>query len=428
MLSTIGIASIIMLILLFCGVPVFLSVLAGSGIYFAMNPNVSSFIYAQRVISSVQSLTLLAIPFFVCSGIFMNYSGVSKRIMDLCDLITGRLWGGLAQVNVVMSTLMGGLSGSALADAAMESRILVPPMVKKGMSLEFSSVVTAASSMITPIIPPGIAMILCGSLANVSIGKLFVSGIGVGILLCAGEMITVSIISHKRGYRPTRDSRMPWREAWPIIRASIAPMCLPLVIIGGVRFGVFTATEAGAVAVIYSIILGLIYKEINLETIVGAVKETVLSTASIMMIIGAASALSWVLTKEQVPQTLTAFMVAASGTKYVFMILMNLFLLFVGMFIEGNAAMVILVPLLFPISQAFGINEIHFLMVFILNMAIGSLTPPMGTLMFVVCNETGCKVKEFIKESLPFYICMFAELIALTFIPVLTTGLVDLVY
>ncbi len=428
MLSTIGIASIIMLILLFCGVPVFLSVLAGSGIYFAMNTNVSSFIFAQRVISSVQSLTLLAIPFFVCSGIFMNYSGVTKRIMDLCDLLTGRLWGGLAQVNVVLSTLMGGLSGSALADAAMESRIMVPPMMRKGMSLEFSSVVTAASSMITPIIPPGIAMILCGSLANVSIGKLFVSGIGVGILLCFGQMLTVSIISHKRGYKPTRDKGMPWKEAWPIVRASLAPMCLPLVIIGGVRFGVFTATEAGAVAVIYSLILGLIYKEINLDTIVGAVKETVLSTASIMMIIGAASALSWVLTKEQVPQTLTRVMVDASGTKYVFMLLMNLFLLFVGMFIEGNAAMVILVPLLFPISQAFGINEIHFLMVFILNMAIGSLTPPMGTLMFVVCNETGCKIKDFIKESLPFYICMFAELLALTFIPVLTTGLVDLVY
>ena len=428
MLSTIGIASIIMLILLFCGVPVFLSVLAGSGIYFAMNTNVSSFIFAQRVISSVQSLTLLAIPFFVCSGIFMNYSGVTKRIMDLCDLLTGRLWGGLAQVNVVLSALMGGLSGSALADAAMESRIMVPPMMRKGMSLEFSSVVTAASSMITPIIPPGIAMILCGSLANVSIGKLFVSGIGVGILLCFGQMLTVSIISHKRGYRPTREKGMPWKEAWPIVRASLAPMCLPLVIIGGVRFGVFTATEAGAVAVIYSLVLGFIYKEINLDTIIGAVKETVLSTASIMMIIGAASALSWVLTKEQVPQTLTRVMVEASGTKYVFMLLMNLFLLFVGMFIEGNAAMVILVPLLFPISQAFGINEIHFLMVFILNMAIGSLTPPMGTLMFVVCNETGCKIKDFIKESLPFYICMFAELLALTFIPVLTTGLVDLVY
>ena len=428
MLSTIGIASIIMLILLFCGVPVFLSVLAGSGIYFAMNTNVSSFIFAQRVISSVQSLTLLAIPFFVCSGIFMNYSGVTKRIMDLCDLLTGRLWGGLAQVNVVLSALMGGLSGSALADAAMESRIMVPPMMRKGMSLEFSSVVTAASSMITPIIPSGIAMILCGSLANVSIGKLFVSGIGVGILLCFGQMLTVSIISHKRGYRPTREKGMPWKEAWPIVRASLAPMCLPLVIIGGVRFGVFTATEAGAVAVIYSLVLGFIYKEINLDTIVGAVKETVLSTASIMMIIGAASALSWVLTKEQVPQTLTRVMVEASGTKYVFMLLMNLFLLFVGMFIEGNAAMVILVPLLFPISQAFGINEIHFLMVFILNMAIGSLTPPMGTLMFVVCNETGCKIKDFIKESLPFYICMFAELLALTFIPVLTTGLVDLVY
>lgn len=429
-MSPVVIAVVLMLVLLFLKVPVWMSVIAGTASYFFLNPAVSSMILAQRLASSVQGLTLLAVPFFVCAGIFMNASGVSKRIMDLCDLLTGHMWGGLAQVNVLLSTLMGGLSGSNLADAAMEAKLLVPPMEAKGMSKGFSSVVTAASAMITPIIPPGIAMILCGSLANVSIGKLFVSGIGVGILLCAGEMICVSVISHKRGYKPTRakGEKLPQGEAWRIIRASILPMCLPVVIIGGVRLGVFTATEAGAVAVVYSVFLGLLYRELDMKKIIHGLKETVLSTAGIMLIIGAASALSWVLTKERIPQTLTEMMLQISPNKYVFLILMNIFLLICGMFLEGNAIMIILVPLLFPIAMQYGINEVQFLMVIIFNVSIGCMTPPMGTLMFVVCNETGCKLKEFIKESVPFFIVLIAELLMLTFIPVLTTGLVDLMY
>ncbi len=429
-MNPIVIAVGLMLVLLFLKVPVWLSVIAGTASYFLLNPAVSSMILAQRLASSVQGLTLLAVPFFVCAGIFMNSSGVSKRIMDLCDLLTGHMWGGLAQVNVLLSTLMGGLSGSNLADAAMEAKLLVPPMERKGMSKAFSSVVTAASAMITPIIPPGIAMILCGSLANVSIGKLFVSGIGVGILLCVGEMVCVSIIAHKRGYKPTRakGEKLPQGEAWRVIRASILPMCLPIIIIGGVRFGVFTATEAGAVAVIYSIFLGLLYRELTLEKIIEGIKETVLSTAGIMLIIGAASALSWVLTKERIPQMLTEVMLEISPNKYMFLLLMNLFLIVCGMFLEGNAIMIILVPLLFPIAMQYGINEIQFLMVIIFNVSIGCMTPPMGTLMFVVCNETGCKLKEFIKESVPFFTVLLIELMALTFIPVLTTGLVDLLY
>ena len=428
MSTEIAIALIVMLVLLFIKVPVFLSVIGGSAVYFLMNPDVGSLILGQRLVSSIQNLSLLAIPFFVCSGVFMNYSGVTRRIMALCDILTGRLWGGLAQVNVLLSTLMGGLSGSSLADAAMEARMLVPEMEKKGMSKEFSSVVTAASAMITPLIPPGIAMILCGSLANVSIGKLFVSGIGVGILLCVGEMITVSVISKKRGYAPTRDHKLTWKEAAPVVKEAILPMCLPFIIIGGVRLGVFTATEAGAVAVAYSVLLGLFYRELDWKTIKAGLCETVYSTAGIMLIIGAASALSWVLTKERIPQMLTEAMLEVSSNKYVFLILMNLFLLFVGMFVEGNAAMIILVPLLFPIAMNYGINEVQFLMVIIFNMAIGSLSPPMGTLMFVVCNETKCKLKNFIIESVPFYIVLIVELLALTFIPFLTTGLVDLIY
>lgn len=420
---------ILVLVLLFLKVPVFVSIIAGSVAYFFLNPDVNAMILAQRVSSAIQSTSLLAVPFFVCAGVFMNYSGVTRRIMALCDVLTGRMWGGLAQVNVLLSTMMGGLSGSSLADAAMEARMLVPEMEKKGMSKEFSSVVTAASAMITPLIPPGIAMILFGSLANLSVGKLFVSGIGVGLLLCIGEMVTVSIISRKRGYAPTRKERLHWKQVAPVLKQAILPLILPVVIIGGIRIGAFTATEAGTVAVVYSIFLGLLYKEIDWNTIMKGLKETVISTAGIMMIIGAASALSWVLTKERIPQSITELMLQVTDNKYVFLLLCNLFLLFVGMFIEGNAAMIVLVPLLYPIATGtYGIDGILFAMMFIFNMAIGSLSPPMGTLMFVVCNETKCKLSTFIKESIPFYIVLLVELFLFATVPVLTTGLVDLIY
>lgn len=429
MSTAVSVGLILVLVLLFLKVPVFVSIIAGSVAYFFLNPDVNAMILAQRVSSAIQSTSLLAVPFFVCAGVFMNYSGVTRRIMALCDVLTGRMWGGLAQVNVLLSTMMGGLSGSSLADAAMEARMLVPEMEKKGMSKEFSSVVTAASAMITPLIPPGIAMILFGSLANLSVGKLFVSGIGVGLLLCIGEMITVSIISRKRGYAPTRKERLHWKQVAPVLKQAILPLILPVVIIGGIRIGAFTATEAGTVAVVYSIFLGLLYKEIDWNTIVKGLKETVISTAGIMMIIGAASALSWVLTKERIPQSITELMLQVTDNKYVFLLLCNLFLLFVGMFIEGNAAMIVLVPLLYPIATGtYGIDGIQFAMMFIFNMAIGSLSPPMGTLMFVVCNETKCKLSTFIKESIPFYIVLLVELVLFATVPVLTTGLVDLIY
>lgn len=429
MSTAVSVGLILVLILLFLKVPVFVSIIAGSVAYFFLNPDVNTMILAQRVSSAIQSTSLLAVPFFVCAGVFMNYSGVTRRIMALCDVLTGRMWGGLAQVNVLLSTMMGGLSGSSLADAAMEARMLVPEMEKKGMSKEFSSVVTAASAMITPLIPPGIAMILFGSLANLSVGKLFVSGIGVGLLLCTGEMVTVSVISRKRGYAPNRKERLHWKQVAPVLKQAILPLILPVVIIGGIRIGAFTATEAGTVAVVYSIFLGLLYKEIDWNTIVKGLKETVISTAGIMMIIGAASALSWVLTKERIPQTITELMLQITDNKYVFLLLVNLFLLFVGMFIEGNAAMIVLVPLLYPIATGtYGIDGIQFAMMFIFNMAIGSLSPPMGTLMFVVCNETKCKLSTFIKESIPFYIVLLVELFLFATVPVLTTGLVNLIY
>ncbi|GEA19214.1 TRAP transporter large permease [Moorella sp. E306M] len=427
-MSAVSVASIVLLVLLFLRVPVFAAVLAGSVSYFILSPSVPTQIIAQRVLAGIESIPLLAVPFFLCAGVFMNYSGVTKRVMEFCEILTGNMTGGLAQVNVLLSTLMGGLSGSNLADAAMEAKILVPEMKKRGFSKEFSSVVTAVSALITPLIPPGIAMIIYGSITNVSIGKLFVAGIGPGLLLCASLMVLVAIISKKRNYRSVRDNPLTAREIFRAVAHAALPLFLPVVIIGGIRLGVFTPTEAGAVAIVYSLFLGLLYREIKLKDVLQGIRETITSTASIMVIIGAASAFAWVLTRERIPQQLTELIISTITNKYVFLLAVNAFLLLVGMFIEGNAAMVILAPLLHPVAVAYGINEIHFAIVFIFNLALGCLTPPMGTVMFVTCSITKCKISDFIREAIPFYILLLICLLLLTFIPVLSTGIVELIY
>jgi tripartite ATP-independent transporter DctM subunit len=428
MTSVISISAIVLLVLLFLKVPVFISILGGSVIYFIFNPNVNPILFAQQMITGTESISLLAIPFFVCAGTFMNYTGVTKRIMNFCSVMTGRLSGGLAQVNILLSTLMGGLSGSNLADAAMEAKMLVPEMEAKGFSKPFSTVVTAASSMITPLIPPGIAMIIYGVIANVSIGKLFVSGIGVGTFLCISMMVLVSQMSKRRGYKPLRTEKMSLADYKSVVPPAIAPLCLPIIIIGGIRLGIFTATEAGAVAILYAIFLGIFYKDLTKEAAAKAFKETVSTTSAIMLIVAAATVFSWILTKERIPQQLTEWMVSNIHSKYLFLFLVNIFLLIVGMFIEGNASMIILVPLLAPIAASYGINEIQFAMMYIFNNAIGAFSPPMGTLMFVTCSITGCKTKDFIKEAAPFYILLFVDLMLFTYFPPFTTVLVNLVY
>lgn len=421
-------SSVAMLALLFIKVPVFIAILGGSLLYFLLNPDVNSIVFAQQMILGTESISLLAIPFFVCAGIVMNYTGVTKRIMDFCEIITAHLPGGLAQVNVLLSTVMGGLSGSNLADAAMEAKMLIPEMTRKGFSLPFSSVVTAASSMITPLIPPGIAMILYGCIANVSIGKLFVSGIGVGSLLCISMMILVGIISKKRNYGVLTTEKLTREKVIGALKPAFLPLLLPIIIIGGIRVGIFTATEAGAVAILYAVALGFIYREMKASDLLRSLKETVASTSSIMLIVSSASVFSWILTRERVPQMLTEWMLDTIDSKFVFLIVVNIFLLFVGMFIEGNASMIILVPLLAPIAAQYGINEIQFAMIYIFNNAIGALSPPMGTLMFVTCSISKCPTAAFIREAIPFYILLVIDLLLITYFEPFTTFLVNLVY
>ncbi|MDR1711651.1 MAG: TRAP transporter large permease [Propionibacteriaceae bacterium] len=421
-------SAVILLVFLFLRFPVFVSLLAAALTYFFLTPGVTTSIFAQRFIAGSESPALLAIPLFVFSGVIMNATGLTKRIMNACEMVVGRRWGGLGHVTVMLATIMGGMSGSNLADAAMQSKMLVPEMNKRGFTNAYSSVLTATSAMITPLIPPGIAMIIYGSVANISIGKLFMAGVGPGLLLMVLLMAMNTFVSHRRGYKPTRTEKLTTSQVLPNIGSAAVALALPVIIIGGIRIGVFSPTEAGAVAIAYAFVVGAFYREMKLGDLRDSIVETASTTAGIMLIIAGASAYAWVLTKEKIPQSVTQYFVDNVSNPWVFMLLVNVLLLIVGMLIEGNAAMIVLVPLLAPAAEAYGFDPIHFGMVFIFNMALGALSPPMGTLMFVTCAITKCSLRDFIKEAVPFYILCLTALMLLVFFPQLTVGIVNLIW
>lgn len=429
-MSPIFISAAALLILLFLNAPVFVSITGACIAYAVANPSsmLNAMLAMQREISGMQSVPMLAIPFFVATGALMNYCGITKRMLRFCKVLTQHMYGGLGQVNIVLSTLMGGMSGSSLADAAMEAKLLVPDMIATGYPNGFASAITAASSMITPLIPPGIAAIIYGSITGTSIGRLFVAGIFPAILLCASMMFLVSRYSKAHGIPRMSEDRPSGRELWDAFRPAILPLCLPIIIIGGIRLGFFTPTEAGAIAILYALILGILYREIRFDNVLTCIKDTVATTSSIMLIVGAATCFSWILTWEKVPQNLTTALISLCGNKYVFLILVNLFLLIVGMFIEATAAQIVLAPMLAPVAVAFGIDPVQFGMVFIFNMAIGSLTPPMGNLMFVTCGVTKCTTEEFIRDCRVFYVLLFLMLMLMSYVPFISTWMPNLIY
>lgn len=419
----------ILLLLFVIGTPVAFCIFCSTLTYFLMNSNLPMIMLVQRLAGGLESVTLLAIPFFIMAGVFMNHTGISERLLKFCEVLTGHMNGGLAQVNVALSTLMGGLSGSNIADAAMNSKLLVPQMVARGYSASFSAAVTAAGSLITPIIPPGIAMIIYGYVNNVSIGRLFLAGVVPGTLLCILMMILVSIISKKRGYLPIREKRASCKEVIVSAKDAVLALLLPVIIIGGIRMGVFTPTEAGAVAVIYAVILGVfIYRNMDAKKLWLATRESALGAANVLLIICVAVAFSKFLTWEQVPQSLAKWMTTIVDSPIAFLMLVNVALLILGMFLEGNAIMIVLAPLLAPIAHSYGIDPIHFGIVFIFNGAIGTITPPLGTVMFTTCSITEVPIEKFIKDVIPFWGLLIFELILLTYIPSITTWLPNLVY
>jgi len=400
-------------------VPVSFSLIA-SGLSYFIFVDVSSpaDLVIERMFARAVDFPLLAIPFFIIAGSVMNYAGISSRLMDFAEVLTGHLKGGLAQVNVLLSTMMGGITGSASADAAMQCKMLVPEMVKRGYTPEFSAAVTASSAIIPNVIPPGIGLIIYAFLADVSVARMFFAGYLPGLLMCVFLMITISIIANKRGYEATREKRATIGEIGKQLKKSIPSLFLPFGIILGLRFGLFTATEAGAMSVLYAVIIGFfVHKELKISHFSEILKDSVKATGSVLFIIIGAAALSYYLSWERIPQQVTELVARITTSPMMFLFIVNIFLLILGMFLDSGASMIILVPLLVPTVMALGIDPIHFGIMYIVNINIGTQTPPFGNLVFLTSSILKLSPTKVFKEVIPLTIGHLLVLAIVTYLP-----------
>ncbi|OGO79070.1 MAG: C4-dicarboxylate ABC transporter [Clostridiales bacterium GWB2_37_7] len=408
---------IVLFILFFLNIPIAFSLMGAALVYFVfINTTMPMEMVIQQFVTSIESFPYLAVPFFIMLGSVMNYSGISEALMNFANTLVGHRRGGLAQVNVLLSALMGGISGSANADAAMQSKILVPEMVKKGFSKPFSAAVTAASSAVSPVIPPGTNLILYAIIAGVTVGDMFLAAYTPGILMTISLAITVAIISRKRNYKPSRENAATFVEILKEFILSIWALLIPFAIILGMRFGVFTPTEAGGIAVLFSLLVGfLVYRKLELKHIPIILMDTVKGTGAVIIIIASAKVFGYYLTLERIPQMITEALMGMTSNPFVLLMVINVMLLFIGMFIEGGAALVILAPLLVPAVKALGVDPVHFGMIFIVNIMIGGLTPPFGSMMFTVCSILEVKLEDFIKEVWPFIVALIVVLLLVTY-------------
>lgn len=421
-------ASLTFLLLLILGVPIAFVILGASVVYFTLNPLMAT-VVAQRMASSLESFPLLAVPFFIVAGAAMARGGIARRLYHLADGMVGHWWGGLAQVAVMNSLFLGAMSGSSNADAAIDARTIAPIMRERGYSNGFASVVSAASGAIAPIMPPSIGLIVYGLLTDTSIGRLFIGGVIPAALITLALMLTVRFTAKRRGYAPERDHRLPAREIGARARAALWALLMPVLLIVGLRGGWFTPTELGAIAALYAFVVGLfLYRGFHWTETYGLLLESARTTANVLFIIAAASVFSMILALEQVPQKMIGVLLGISDNKYVVLLVINVMLLLLGTLLEGLALMIILVPILLEVSQSLGIDPVHFGIVLVFNTTIGSITPPVGTVLFTVCSITKCSIEEFTRESVPFIGALVGVLLLLTFVPVLVTFLPDLLF
>lgn len=411
----------IMLTLFALNMRLYIAILVAVFFYFLFLNPIPITIAVQRFIAPTQNSSLLAIPFFIMLGTVMSHTGIAERMMEVADLLVGRLRGGMALANILLSALMGGLSASNLADSAMLTRMMVPEMERRGYDRAFSCAVTAGGSLITPIIPPGIALIIYGLIADVSIGKMFMAGILPGILGALLLMGFAYAAADKRGYQPSRTSGLGMAEVTSTLLNAWPAVLLVLAILGGIRCEIFTPSEAGSVAVVFVIFIGVfVYRKMRLSHIGLALVETAKLTSSVMLVIMASSAIAWIFSLEQVGQSLAVAISGLTSSPYVFLLVINVVLLGLGMLIEGTALMIVLVPLLLPTVKALGIDPVHFGIIIIVNLSIGTLTPPVGTVMLMVCNIAKVKVSDFTRQAVSIYAALIIMLLIVTYIPQLS--------
>ena len=373
-------------------------------------------VVVSRMFSGIDSFTLLAIPMFILAGRMLNESGATERLFDFANTLVGRIRGGLGHTNVVASIIFAGISGSAVADAAGLGRVEIEAMTKKGYSLEFSSAITIASSVIGPIIPPSIPMVIYGAMTGESVIRLFAAGLVPGLLMGIGLMAMVYIIARRTpGFPATEHAK--FSEIWRTFKVAILPLLAPVIILGGIFSGFYTPTEASVAAVIYVFFVELfIYKGLKFQDYKKIFIDTIIDSGTIVIIISTASIFGWLLAIERIPNLLTNYLLTFSSP-IVILLLINLLLLFLGCFIEGLAIMVILIPVLVPLVTQLGFSPIHFGVIMILNVMIGVATPPLGMCLFVISNITKIPVWQLSKAVRPFYVTLAMVLLLIILVP-----------
>ena len=393
-----------------------------SSLIYLVGSDITLQVIPQIMITTFDSFVLLAIPLFMLAGQLMNSGGITDKIFSFANKLVGHIKGGLSHVNVVASMIFAGMSGSAVADAAGLGQIEIKAMVEEGFDPDFSAAITAASSTIGPIIPPSIPFVIYGSLTGTSIGALFIAGAIPGLLMGLFLMFTCYIISVKRGY-PSHKRASIKELAISFIKA-VPSLLTPIIIIGGILFGVFTPTEAAAVAVIYALILGiLIYKEIKLRDLLGILLDVGKNIASIMFIVSTATVFGWILTYQGIPQRIADLLLSITHNIYLILLLINLLLLLVGCFMETIAAQLVLIPVLVPIIDTLGIDRVQFGVIITLNLMIGLITPPVGVCLYIVSNIAKISFERTVKATLPFVLVLIIVLMLITYIPSISTFL-----
>lgn len=404
------------LILLAIGAPIFSAMVLSSVAYVLHAGNLNLFtMAAQRMFASVNSFTLLAVPFFVFAGLVMNMSGISKRLFDFAGTLVGHLTGGLGHVNVLASMIFAGMSGSAVADAAGLGAIEMKAMREAGFDREFSGAVTAASSTIGPIIPPSIPMVLFSGLTGVSAGRLFLGGFVPGVLMGLGLMFVVYLIAKKRNY-PVSPKATPKQVLHAFLEA-LPSLFMPAIILGGILTGFFTPTEAAAVACLYAVLLGIfLYRELTPSNLLEQLREGMRNTAQVMAIIAAAGFFGWLVTFQGIPAMLIEIVCSFTESRIVVLLLINMVCLVLGCFMEGNAILILTVPIMVPIAQRFGIDLVHLGVVMCLNIMIGTVTPPVGVCLYPVCTLGNIKLQSLVRALVPFLMMLVAVLFIVTFV------------
>ncbi len=416
----------IMLILFVVGAPIAWSMALAATVYMLLGPHIPLQGMVQRMVGGIDTFPLLAIPFFILAGNLMNTGGITDRLVAFAKVLVGHITGGLAHVVVVTNMIMAGMSGSGVADAAGSGTILIPAMKKAGYSPPFASAIVAASGTIGPIIPPSIPFVIFGSIASVSIGRLLLGGAVPGVLMGIALMIFAYAIAKRRGYPAGRRASCG-EMVWAAIRA-LPPLGMPAIILGGIILGVMTPTEAAAAGAGYAFLLGyFVYRELKLEQLPGIIVESAIGTASIVIIMSAAQPFGWVLTFEQAPNAVLAWFENAQMEQWQVLLILNVVMLILGCFMEGLAVMIMAVPVLMPLLQHYQIDLVHFGVFFVMNIMIGTITPPVGTIMYVVCGLNKISIGAFAREVWPFVIALVIALLVVTYVPELALWLPNLV-